>query len=458
MSRRDAGAAARDLRAALLACGDRIVREGFSPDEAAADFAATCAGPPARGRRRDEPLAVYPQVGRAALCFGAYGSEARVRGWLPGLPQRLAPGEVARLRPVDPVSAPAAALCDLGARGLENLPVPQVTARDAGRYLTMGFVLAEDGEGKVALSAHRMLMIGPDRLGLWMLPSRRLREMAAAAHARGAGLPVSVNIGVPPAVAVASATGSAHLPPRWSKLSLAGALAGAPVALSAGVTPGVRVLSHAEVVVEGEILAESAPEALPGRPLGGSMPEFLGYDGHGQEDLAVLRVTSVRTRPSAVFQAVVGPGREQSVILGLGGALTLALALGAEGAAIHDLRFSHAGGGMLLLFIALGRDRPADLAPLAARAVALCPFAKTVVFVDSDVDLGCEEDVLWAMTTRAQLADDCHAIPGQRPMRMDPSQSPDFLAAKGTGSLKCYVDATVPPALWSEFRRSFEPA
>jgi 4-hydroxy-3-polyprenylbenzoate decarboxylase len=357
-----------------------------------------------------------------------------------------------------PVAAPAAALCDIGPRGLLSLPVPQVTARDAGRYLTMGFVLAEDGAGTVALSAHRMLMIGPDRLGLWMLPSRQLREMAAAAHARGAGLPVSVNIGVPPSVAIASATSTAHLPSEWSKLSLAGALAGAPVALSAGSRPGVRVLSHAEIVVEGEILPETAPEALPGQPLGGSMPEFLGYDGHGQDELAVLRVTSVRSRPSAVFQAVVGPGREQSVILGLGGALTLALGFGPDGAAIHDLRFSHAGGGMLLLFVALGRDRPADLAPLAARAVALCPFTKTVVFVDADVDLACEEDVLWAMTTRAQLANDCHAIPGQRPMRMDPSQSPDFLAAKGTASLKCYVDATVPPALWSDFRRSFEPA
>lgn len=452
-----------DLRAALAMVAGGEIRHGYTPDAAAAEFAAGFAGPPARGLRRDEPVLIYPQTDGPALCMGAYGSEERVRNWLPGLPARIAPDSLSGLSPLPPTQTSGGGLHSLTLDDLSQLPVPQVTPRDAGRYITMGFILADAGDAGVALSAHRMLVLDHERLGVWMLPSRKLRALAAAAHEAGRSLPVSVNIGVPPAIAIASATSTVHLPPEWSKLSLAGALAGAPIELSPGAIGGVSRLSRAEIVLEGEILPETAPEALPGAPLAGSMPEFLGYDGGGQAELAVLHIGHIATRPAALFQAVVGPGREQSTILGLGGALTLALGLGqgddtAGGAMIRDLRFSHAGGGMLLLFVALRHGHGADLAALAGRLVGLFPFAKTVVFVDEDVDLRSDEDVLWAMTTRAQLASDCHAIPDQKPLAMDPSQSPEWIAHKGTTVFKSYVDATVPDELRSMFRRAFTPA
>lgn len=456
MPRRDAGGAACDLRAALADAGSAELREGYTPDEAAAEFAARFAGPPAHGRRSDEPALIYPQDGRPALCFGAYGGEARVRGWLAGLPARIAPDSLAKLVPIKPSQRRETDHIVLPTVSLAHLPVPQVTPRDAGRYITMGFVMADGGGDGFALSAHRMLVLDDDRLGVWMLPSRKLRALTVAAHAEGRGLPVSVNIGAPPAVAIASATSAAWLPDQWSKLAIAGALADAPIEISNGLMDGVAYLSRAEIILEGEILPETVPEITPGRSPGRSMPEFLGYDGCAQKELAVLHVRTVRARPSALFQAVVGPGREQSVILGLGGALTLALALGDEGRPIHNLRFSHSGGGMLLLFVALRRDHDADIPALARRLVGLSPFIKTIVFVDDDVDIGNEEDVLWAMTTRAQLAGDCHAIPDQAASPMDPSQSPGWIEAKSTKAFKSFVDATAPRGLRALVRRSFD--
>lgn len=443
--------AACDLRAALATCEGVLRLDGFTADAAAAEVAAHHVGPPARPRVGPEPVVLFPQAQGPALCFGLYGDEARLRGWLPGLPQHIAPDTLAGFAPVAPVWVGATDHLPMPP-DLTALPVPQVTPRDAGRYLSMGFVLAEAG-GQVAVSAHRMLVLGPDRLGLWMLPGRALRQMAEAAHAEGRDLPVTVNIGVPPALAIASATSTALLPAPLDKLALAGGLAGAPLTL-ARTAGGQAYLARAEIVLEGVITAEQVPEALPGAPLAGSMPEFLGYDGHGQPALHMLRLTGQRQRPEALFQSVIGPGREQSAILGLGGALALALAL-PPALGVQDLRFAHAGGGMLLLYAALKPEAPRDL-PATAQAMArICPFLKTVIFVDDDVSVQSDEDMLWAMTTRAQLAEDCHPLPGHRAMGMDPSQSADWQALRGgAGVFKSYVDATVPAALRPAFRRS----
>jgi gallate decarboxylase subunit C len=447
MSQPDAPNAACDLRLALAQSRGGICRPGFTPDAAARDVITTDLGPPARPRQGDEPIAVYPQPRGPALCFGAYGSEARVRGWLPGLPALLSPQAVQDLRPIDPVLCQDTAHKRMNPCDLSGLPIPQVTPRDAGRYITMGFVLAADG----TLSAHRMLVLGPDRLGIWMLPGRSLRHLAEAAHAQGQDLPVTINIGVPPAVAIAAATSTAALPQPLAKLALAGALAGRAIAL-AGPKDAPH-LAHSEIVLRARILPETHPEAAPGAPLGLSMPEFLGYDGHGQAEVMVVQIDEILARPEAVFQAVIGPGREQSVILGLGGALSLARALPC-GEQIHNLRFAAAGGGMLLLYVALDSRPGRDLAGLARSIIALSPFVKTIVFVDPDIDLNCDEDVLWAMTTRAQWAQDSHGLQGYAPLGMDPSQSPAYRAERGGQVFKSYLDATVPPMLKAQFRRA----
>ncbi len=459
-----AGPAARDLRAALGLAGggaacDFIEAAGtFAPDAAAGDFAASHAGPPARPVNGDEPAVLYRLKKGGRLLFGTYGNERQVRSWLPGLPARIAPDTVAALAPVAPI---AEACCRRGywpAPDLSRLPVPRITAADAGPYVTMGFVLADEPGGSgVALSAHRMLVLDDRHLGVWMLSGRELRRFAEQAAGAGRELPVSVNIGAPPAAVIASATAAGKLPARHDKLTLAGALAGAPLALGRGRLAGTRFFDSAEIVLEGALTGETAPEALGGLPPSISMPEFLGYHGTARAELAVLRIDAISARENAIYQSTVGPGREQSVILGLGGALALALGIG-DDAAIHDLRFSHAGGGMLLLYVSLAEqtDIPRDaLAALMRRMIAICPFIKTVVFVDCDVDPACEEDVLWALTTRCRLNDDCLALDGYPAVTMDPSQTDAWSVETGTEPVRTLIDATVPVALRPHTERVF---
>ncbi|SFR40225.1 UbiD family decarboxylase [Litoreibacter janthinus] len=452
----DMVAALETLKGCPADAGHFLIKSGFSPDQAAADFVESYAGVPATPRGGTEPAVLYQQRNQPDLLFGLYGCERRIRGWLPALAGCRMTKTAPSLAPVSPIHVKSDHQrwdqIDLG-----GLPFPQITTRDAGPYITMGFVMAGEAGQNLALSAHRMLVLGPDLLGISMLTSRHLRHMAQRAGEQGESLPISINIGVPPAVAIASATGTAHLPSRLDKLSLAGALAKAPIAISQGPDDGAFYLSRSAIVLHGELLADTTTEAIAPAPPGVTMPEFLGYDGHAGAPLQLIKLNSISQRPNAMMQAVVGPGREQSAILGLGGALSLALGLDegllAENA--FDLRFSYAGGGMLLLFVALKDGHTTPLEPLARQMIDICPFVKTVVFVDQDVDLSSEEDMLWAMTTRANLAQDCHPVQGFAPMRMDPSQGDAWAKQKGYTPTRCYVDATVPPSCRSAASRSF---
>jgi UbiD family decarboxylase len=220
------------------------------------------------------------------------------------------------------------------------------------------------------------------------------------------------------------------------------------------------VLAESEIVLEGFLDGTVTDESLDGPP-DISLPEFLGYDGSAREDLPVLTVTAVTTRRSPHFQAVIGPGREQSVILGLAGAVSVALTSDdADWRMIDDLHYSPAGGGMLLLVVAVRKDSPAAdsrLGGIARRIFEWHCFVKLIVFTDTDVDITSAEDVLWAMTTRANLGTDCGTFAGFRPLGMDPSQGADWAGERGTdgGGGRSYIDATIPFALRDRVVRSF---
>ncbi|PYC64841.1 hypothetical protein C7C45_29790 [Micromonospora arborensis] len=411
----------------------------------AADYARWYAAVPATSRAAAEDVVRYRVAGRhdTRVLLGLYGDAARVRAWLPGYPDRVGRAAVRRL-------LGAARPAVLGVRQAERrpvdltaLPVLQATDRDAGAFLTTGMVLADDGG---ALSVHRMLVLDRERLTLWMVPGRTLGHRYAEAQRAGRRLPVSINVGVPPAAMVASALNARFLPSGVDKLAVAGALAGAPLTLADAVTQPVRALAESEIVLEGYLDGATADETLGDR-LGGSLPEFLGYHGSAQAALPVITVTGMTVRDQAVYQAMIGPGREQSVVLGLAGALSVQLAgRSRDWNLVRDLHFSPAGGGMLTLAVSLRKTGPgSDAAParLARELFDAHPFAKLVIFTDDDVDVGTPEDVLWALSTRANLSSDCVTFDDYPRLPMDPSQTSAWLAERGHPG-RSYVDATVP--------------
>jgi 4-hydroxy-3-polyprenylbenzoate decarboxylase len=115
----------------------------------------------------------------------------------------------------------------------------------------------------------------------------------------------------------------------------------------------------------------------------------------------------------------------------------------------------------MLLLIAAVRKTAADddraPAGIAERILRGHMFVKLVVFTDPDVDIRAPEDVLWAITTRANLGTDTATFTGFRPLPVDPSHSAAWGSARGQdgGSQRSYVDATTPFSLRDKVFRSF---
>jgi 4-hydroxy-3-polyprenylbenzoate decarboxylase len=128
---------------------------------------------------------------------------------------------------------------------------------------------------------------------------------------------------------------------------------------------------------------------------------------------------------------------------------------------IRDLHFSAAGGGMLLLVIQVRKmsaDADDRLTAVAHGIFVRHPFVKLIIFVDEDVNIASAEDVLWAVTTRANLSGDCITFDGFPALGMDPSQRPAWLATRGkdgSGSGRTFIDATRPYKLRATAMRSF---
>lgn len=341
------------------------------------------------------------------------------------------------------------------------LPAPTNTLEDAGPYFTMGLVRAQDPEtGDADVTIHRLCVQGPDLLSIYFAPGRHIDVFREKAEAAGRPLPVSISIGLDPALYIAACFEPPATPLGQDELTIAGGLRRRPVELVRCVSVDAAAVARAEIVLEGVVLpGERIREDLRTNT-GYCMPEFPGYLGQAQPSLPVIRVTAVTHRRDPILQTIVGPGEEHVNLTGIPTEASILQLIGRSmPGRVQNVYCHPAGGGKYLAIIQFrkaelkdeGRQRQAALTAFAA-----FPELKHVILVDEDVDIFDSSEVLWAMTTRYQGDVSTVFIPGVRCHPLDPSQSPEFspsIPAPGI-SCKTIFDCTVPFAMKSQFRRA----
>lgn len=370
-------------------------------------------------------------------------------------------------RPVAPVVVPAAgAPCQevvirppLDMRDV--IPPLISTEKDAGPYLNMAILRAEDPEtGASDVTIHRMCIHGPDSMSVSFTPGRHIDVFRRKAEALGKPLPVSVNIGLDPAVYVATSFEAPTTPIGLDELTIAGGLRNRPVELVDCITQPTKAIAQAEIVLEGEFRpGEYVDEdALTGA--GWAMPEFPGFIGRAQTDLPVLRVTGITHRRDPIFQTLVGPGEEHVTLTGLPTEASIfRLVEHAMPGFLQNVYLPSAGGGKYLAIMQVKKRIPSDEG--RQRQAALVAFTafyelKHVILVDDDVDPYDMSDVMWAMTMRYQGDVSTIFIPGVRGHALDVSSTPEFNPMlRGPGiCCKTIFDCTVPLHMKERFERS----
>ena len=342
------------------------------------------------------------------------------------------------------------------------VPAPTNTPVDAGPYITMGMCYASHPDtGLHDVTIHRLCIQSRDEMSIFLQPgSRHIGAMAERAEELGQNLPISVSIGVDPAIEVGSCFEPPTTPLGYDELSIAGALRGRPVELTQCVSIPERAIAHAEYVIEGEIITGQRVVEDQNSHTGYAMPEFPGYNGAASHECWLLKVRAVTHRRNPIMQTCIGPSEEHVSMAGIPTEASILNMLDkALPGKVKNVYSHSSGGGKYMAVLQCVKTVPTDEGKqrqAALLAFSSFPELKHVILVDEDVDIFDTNDVLWAMNTRFQGDQDIITIPGVRCHPLDPSSDPDYspsIANKGI-SCKTIFDCTVPFALKDKFKRA----
>ncbi len=314
---------------------------------------------------------------------------------------------------------------------LTRLPIPFHFEVDAAPYITAGQVSARDPETGVDTTGfHRLMLKGPDRLGVSLHSRRRMYEFHRRAEAAGEALPAVITLGTHPVHYMGSMAYA--YPPDVRKYEIIGALFGEPYRVAKCGTADLEVPAGAEIVIEGEILADvHEPE--------GPFGEFTGYASYRSTE-NVFVAKRIQMRRDAMFHSVAsGTASDHILVSSISREAEILNTLRRNLPNVVAVHVPTTTVGALMAVISMkktaeGQPRQAIMAALGTEF-----YVKTIVVVDEDVDIFNLSDVMWAVITRTRADDDIVYIPGAMGAILDPTSDPETHTLTKVG-----IDATKP--------------
>ena len=282
---------------------------------------------------------------------------------------------------------------------LFSLPVPHWHEEDGGRYLgTADITITRDpDEGWVNLGCYRVMVHDRDTLALYISPGHHGNIHRQKYFDRGKPLPVAVSFGPDPLLWLV-----ATMDLGWgsSEYDYAGGIRGEPFEVIQGKYTGLPIPAAAEVAIEGEI--------VPGAEIKeGPFGEFTGYYASGERTEPILKVKRLMYRNNPIITGAPpirpAPGADATLIRSafIWDHLDKAGVPDVRGVACHQNRF------FVVVSIRQrypGHARQAAMIASQCRAGAL--LTRYVAVVDDDIDIWDINDVLWALCTRVEPAQD----------------------------------------------------
>jgi UbiD family decarboxylase len=325
-----------------------------------------------------------------------------------------------------------------------KFPVPRWHELDGGRYIgTDDLVITRDPEEDwVNVGTYRIMVHGPDRLGLHMSPGKHGRVHKDKYHARGKPLPIAVSFGHHPINFVFAST---DVPNRVNEYDYAGGVLGSPLEVVKGPLTGLPIPADAEMAIEGEVAAD---DVLPEGPFG----EWTGYYASNQPAVPVIQIKALyfRNDPILCGFPLLKPSAGDNIHFSLMRSSLVWNAL--DEAGVPDVKgvWCHPSCGRFLTVVSIKQRYPGharQTGMIASQCRTGAYLGRYVIVVDDDVDITDSEEVLWVLSSRS-----------------DPAQSIDILRRAWSGPLdpriprdevghssRAVIDATRPYEWWDKF-------
>lgn len=353
------------------------------------------------------------------------------------------------LKPTDPEfvkDGPVLEHCIEEGMDLSAFPVPRWHELDGGRYIGTGdLVVTQDPEeGWINAGTYRVMVHGPERLGLYISPGKHGRIHRDKWFAQEKPCPVVISFGHHPLLFIAACT---DVPFQVSEFAYAGGILGRPIQLVRGPRTGLPIPAFSEIAIEGEMV----PGELQSE---GPFGEWPGYYASSQRPEPVVRVKALyyRNDPILCGEPPLRPSANQGFHRSVLRAALIWNAL--EDAGVPDVQavWLHPAAFRFFTMVAIRQRYPGharQAAVIASQCRAGAYLGRYVVVVDDDIDIYNADDVIWALATRSDPANSIEIIRRAWSGPLDPIIPQ---GAKGFNS-RALIDATRP----YEWRDQFPP-
>ncbi len=378
----------------------------------------------------------------AALAFGTTLDEL-----VPLVAEKFGARREPELVPTGPVKE---VQCGPNEFDLRTLPVHIAGQRDGGPVIGSGLVVTKDPDtGRRNVSFHRLQIKGPNKTGILLYP-RHAWTNYLKYQERNEPMTVAIFIGHHPLYYAAASTTA---PYGTDEFEVAGGYLGEAVRLVPCETVPLEVPADAEIVLEGYIPPHYREDEGP-------FSEFQDYYVTGMGKNPVVEYTYMMRRKDAIFKNIQNGSETEGCVfhkVPMSAMIYRRLRDVGGGANIHNVIILP---GIFAVVVQMtqrfyGEAKNVLMAALSSEY----QHPKIAIAVDRDVDIFNHSEILWALATRVNPAEDVVIIPATHNHAMDASLpelgAPGQRLWQRRGS-KMLIDATIPPPVDAEARAVFE--
>lgn len=334
-----------------------------------------------------------------------------------------------------------------------TIPILKHTPEDAGRILggLHVLIMGEHFGGGSEISFKRTHFQGKD-WGTMMTGDHTHIGKIAQIH-KGKKLPITINIGTPPAVTMVAGGGFLHaiVPYGSDELAIAGGLQGFPIDICKAKTVDAYCVANSEWTIEGMLditkyTWESEAAANTGEwdrvPF---FPEYTGYLGQCVKTLGIQVTAITHRKEKPIFYTPLAHSIEGNILCGaFRSAAMVELCDRMVPGFCVDATVLDGQKGLLGAVIQVKKRKPRDEGyqqNLLRTLMGMPDAPQVIIAVDEDVDIYSAEDIIWALTTRVNPQTGVLTTGGERKRQGNPMEElvPDSGRQGAIG-----IDCTIP--------------
>ncbi len=327
---------------------------------------------------------------------------------------------------------------------LLKFPVPIHHELDGGRYIgTACAVITRDPDsGWINAGTYRIQVFEKNLGAIYISPGKHGRLHRDKYFERGQPCPAVAVVGLDPLLFLAARF---QVPPGLSELDWVGGLRNGPMQVLKSEITGLPIPANSEIVLEGEMRHDE-------KRLEGPFGEWPGYYAGGKIEEPVFRVKRILHRNDPVLTCAASNKPPHAHLYERAFIRSASLWDGLEKASVPEIKgvwVHEAGSGRTFNVVSIkqryyGHARQAGM--LATQMVPVAYGNRWTIVVDDDIDPSNLDEVVWAMGSRCDPAQDLEVTRRCWSSKIDP-----MVFDQHYHNSRVMVDACIPYERRAEF-------